>query len=66
MASRLPTWRCITPEKAETWLEMAASGSKLVLMVPKDAKVRATELIWQKGIMDKVAVGTYDIQIEMP
>lgn len=56
----------ITPEKAERWREMAASGSKLILMVPKDAKVRATELLWQKGIMDRVAVGSYDIQINMP
>ncbi len=60
------TERSITPEKAEKWKEMAQSGTKLILMVPKNAKVKATELLWQKGIMDRVGVGSYEIVINMP
>lgn len=56
----------VTPEGAARWAELAASGSRLILMVPRKSKVRATELLWEKGVMDRVSVGTYDILIEMP
>ncbi len=56
----------ISAEKAERWKEMAKSGSKLVLMVPKNSKVRTMELLWKSGIADKVGVGTYEISIQMP
>ena len=29
-------------------------------MVPKDLKVKATELLWTKGLMGKVSMGTYE------
>jgi hypothetical protein len=35
-------------------------------MVPRASKVKATELLWQAGIMDRVAIGTYEIEIKMP
>ncbi len=56
----------ITPENAAKWKEMAQSGSKLILMVPKAAKVRAMELLWKEGIADRVSVGSYEIVISMP
>lgn len=60
------TERSIIPEKAEKWKEMVKSGPKLILMVPKNAKVKVTEMLWQKGIMDRVGVGSYEIVINMP
>jgi hypothetical protein len=65
-AVEVETEKSITPEKAEKWAEMAVSGTKLILMVPRSAKIKATDLLWQNGIMDKVAVGSYEIKIEMP
>ncbi len=56
----------INPEKADDWKGLAQSGSKLILMVPKNSKAKVTELLWQKGIMDKVSVGNYEIVINMP
>ena len=56
----------ITPEKAGTWKEMTRSGPKLILMVPKNAKVKTTELLWKQGIADRVSVGSYEIVITMP
>jgi len=56
----------INPEKADEWKGLAQPGTKLILMVPKHAKAKVTELLWQKGIMDKVSVGSYDIVINMP
>ncbi|HTZ18355.1 MAG TPA: hypothetical protein VMB78_07935 [Dissulfurispiraceae bacterium] len=56
----------INPEKADQWKGLAQPGTKLILMVPKNAKAKVTELLWQKGIMDKVSVGSYEIVINMP
>jgi len=56
----------INSEKADEWKGLAQPGTKLVLMVPRNAKARVTELLWQKGIMDKVSVGSYEIVINMP
>ena len=56
----------ITPDKAGKWKEMVQSGSKLILMVPKNAKVKTTELLWKNGIADRVGVGSYEIVITMP
>ncbi len=60
------TDRSITREKAARWKEMAESGSRLILMVPKAAKVRAMELLWKEGIADRVGLGSYEIVISMP
>ncbi len=60
------TEKSITPEKAEEWKKMTGSGSKLILMVPANAKVRAMELLWKYGIADRVGVGSYEIAIRMP
>jgi len=56
----------INQDKADEWKELAQPGIKLVLMVPKNSKARVTELLWQKGIMDKVSVGSYEIVVNMP
>lgn len=60
------TEKSITGEKAERWKEMSQSGSKLILMVPRNAKVKVMELLWKLGIADRVGVGSYDIVINMP
>lgn len=56
----------ITSESAEAWKSLAQPGTKVILMVPKNARVKAMELLWQKGIADRVSVGTYEISITMP
>jgi hypothetical protein len=60
------TENSITPEKAGQWKELAQPGTKLILMVPKSARVKVMDMLWQKGIADRVGVGTYDIAITMP
>lgn len=63
---QVETESSITPERAKKWGEMAQSGSKLILMVPKNARVKAMELLWKSGIADRVGLGSYDISIQMP
>jgi len=56
----------ITLEKAEHWKKTAQLGTKLILMVPKHSKGKVMEILWQTGLADKVGVGSYDIQVQMP
>lgn len=56
----------ITEKAGERWKALSDLGVKLILMVPKDAKVKVTELLWSKGLMGKVSLGTYEIAITMP
>ena len=56
----------INMERADEWKALADSGVKLVLMVPKKIKAKVPELLWEKGIMDRVSVGSYEISINMP
>ncbi len=56
----------INSERAEKWKEMLQPGSKLILMVPRNAKVKAMELLWQNGIADRIGLGTYEIVVNIP
>ncbi len=56
----------ITPEKADMWKPLTGLGVKLILMVPRASKAKLIDLLWKKGIADKVAVGSYDINVQMP
>lgn len=56
----------ITTEKAQQWKELSNLGVKLIVMLPKALKAKAVELLWENGIADKVAVGSYEINISMP
>jgi hypothetical protein len=60
------TAESISEKKAERWKVLSDLGAKLILMVPKDLKVKATELLWAKGLMGKVSIGTYEISVHMP
>jgi hypothetical protein len=56
----------ISEKGAERWKILSELGVKLILMVPKDMKVKATELLWSKSMMGKVSIGTYEISVTMP
>jgi len=56
----------ISEKQADRWVTLSGLGVKLILMIPKDMKVKVTDLLWAKGLMDKVSIGTYEISIKMP
>jgi hypothetical protein len=56
----------ITPEKADLWKNIVEKGTKLMLMIPKNARIKVTDLLWQKGIMDRVSIGNYEIAVTLP
>jgi len=56
----------ITHEKAAEWKALSVLGARLILMIPRNSKTKVVELLWQKGLADKVAIGSYEIVINMP
>ena len=60
------TGESISEKRADRWKVLSDLGVKLILMVPKELKVKATELLWTKGLMGKVSMGTYEISVNMP
>ena len=56
----------ISEKQAENWKALSSLGVKLILMIPNDMKVKVTELLWSKGLMDKASIGTYEIGVQMP
>ncbi|MCL4493137.1 MAG: hypothetical protein M1510_14780 [Nitrospirae bacterium] len=65
-AMEVETESSITAEKAKEWKSIAQSGVKLILMVPKHARLKVMELLWQSGLASNVGVGTYEITVTMP
>jgi len=59
------TEESIVPDKAEQWKELAGKGTKLMLMVPAHMKPKVMDLVWQKGLVGKVSVGSYEISVKM-
>jgi hypothetical protein len=63
---KIETTESISEKEAENWKALSGLGTKLILMIPKETKVRVTDLLWNKGLMDKVSIGTYEISVSMP
>src|SRR4030042_1835738 len=53
-------------KEAEEWKSLSSLGVKLILMIPREMKVKLTDLLWSKGLLDKVSIGTYEILVNMP
>ena len=60
------TEESVTEKQIERWKAFSKLGVKLIIMVPKQLKVKVTELIWNSGLVGKVSLGTYEITIQMP
>ncbi len=63
---KVETAGSISPEKAEEWKALSTLGAKLILMVPKASKAKVIDLLWKNNIVDRTAVGSYDINVNMP
>jgi len=60
------TEQSVTPGRAAHWKTLAGQGAKLILMVPKQVKAKAVDLLWKEGLVDRASVGSYEISIQMP
>ncbi|MBF0457533.1 MAG: hypothetical protein HQK99_06520 [Nitrospirae bacterium] len=60
------TEETINAEKAKHWKSLSQKGVKLILMIPEKARSKVTGLLWDMGLAADVAVGSYDLRINMP
>jgi hypothetical protein len=63
---KVETEKGITPDNADEWKVLSGLGVKLIIMAPGSMKSKVIDLLWKKGIVEKVSVGSYDINIKMP
>jgi hypothetical protein len=56
----------LLPSKIEEWKKILSTGVRLILMVPKGMKSKLTGFLWDSGIADKISLGYYEININMP
>ncbi len=52
--------------RVERWKKLILEGNKLILIIPKEEKLRITEILWKEGLAEKVSVGTYEINLLLP
>lgn len=62
----IETENSFNPDRIALWKELAGSGARLMLMVPKPLKPKIAATLWDAGLVDKAAVGSYEISIQMP
>lgn len=63
---KVETEGSISSDRAEDWKTLSALGAKLILMVPRRSKAKVVDLLWKHNLVDKAAVGSYEININMP
>ncbi|GAQ94384.1 hypothetical protein TAGGR_1564 [Thermodesulfovibrio aggregans] len=56
----------IAPERINKWKELLSVGNKLTILLPKEEKLKITEILWKEGIAEKVSIGTYEINLFLP
>lgn len=63
---KVETEGSISPGKTDEWKALSSLGAKLILMVPRASKAKVIDLLWKNNLVDKTAVGSYDINVSMP
>lgn len=56
----------IALERINKWKQLISQGNKLILLLPKEEKLKITEILWKEGIAEKVSIGTYEINLFLP
>jgi len=56
----------ILSERIDKWKQLISQGNKLIILIPKDDKLKIMEILWKEGIAEKVSIGNYEINLFMP
>lgn len=60
------TEKDINPDRIAKWKEIVSKGNKLIILIPKEEKLKITETLWKEGLAEKVSIGTYEINLFLP
>ncbi|MEJ5228087.1 hypothetical protein [Thermodesulfovibrio sp.] len=56
----------LTENRINLWKEAVKKGEKLTIIVPKEQKLKITELLWKEGVAEKISIGTYELTLLLP
>lgn len=56
----------ISLHRIDKWKNLLSQGNKLIILIPKEEKLKITEDLWKEGIAEKVSIGTYEINLLLP
>lgn len=56
----------INPERLNAWNDIIKRGNKLTIIVPKEEKLRITDILWREGLAEKISIGNYEINLFLP
>ena len=59
------TRETINNERAAKWKEMSELGVKLSLLVPKEMQKAARDICWKGGLVAKVNIGSFDVNLNI-
>ena len=59
------TRETINNERAAKWKEMSELGVKLSLLVPKEMQKAARDICWKSGLVAKVNIGSFDVNLNI-
>lgn len=48
------------------WKKLSGLGTQFIVLIPKDMKVKVTDILWNKDIMDKISIATHNIPTKKP
>ncbi|MGB9711422.1 MAG: hypothetical protein ACPLZA_08045 [Thermodesulfovibrio sp.] len=56
----------ISADRIAKWKELLSKGNKMIIIVPKEEKLKITETLWKEGLAEKVSIGIYEINLFLP
>ncbi|MEN2994141.1 MAG: hypothetical protein ABDH19_02185 [Thermodesulfovibrio sp.] len=60
------TEREIPQERLNKWKKLISENNKLIILIPKEEKLKIMEILWKEGIAEKVSIGNYEINLSLP
>jgi hypothetical protein len=59
------TKETINEQRAEKWKGLSGLGVKLHLLVPKEMQNAARDICWKAGLVAKVNIGSFDVNLSI-
>lgn len=59
------TTETINNERAAKWKNLSGLGVKLSLLVPKEMQSVARDICWKSGLVAKVNIGSFDVNLNI-
>ncbi len=59
------TKETVSEDSIEKWKALSELGSKLTLIVPKEDQNKARDLVWKNGLVAKVDIKFFDVQLNI-